>query len=77
MSAASTRFTSARSSCVRRSGDVSTTMFFPRAVDKKTEVRSRLLAGFVDWQIWQLHPKIGTPVLVPDPKMVSVFILLS
>jgi len=43
-------------------------IFLPSFSCNKTEVRSRLLAGFGELQTRQLHPIIGTPVLVPDPK---------
>jgi zinc protease len=46
----------------------------PDEVVIKADVRRRLLRVSFDWQTWQLHPKIGTPVLVPEPNIVSLFI---
>ena len=37
------------------------------------EVRNLLFLRSFDWQTWQLHPKIGTPVLVPEPNIVILF----
>lgn len=38
-----------------------------------TEDRKRLFRTSVDWQTGHLQPKIGTPVLVPEPNIVTLF----
>ena len=49
-------------------------IFFPEWVRIKAEVRKRLFLWSGDLQTAHLHPKMGTPVLVPEPKIVILFI---
>ena len=48
------------------------TRIFPSLHDIRIEARVLLLRGSVDVQTAQSHPMSGTPVEVPDPRMVIV-----
>lgn len=40
-------------------------------------VLSLLFLGLLDWHTWHSQPGIGMPVLVPDPKMRTLFVIAS
>src|SRR5579863_48964 len=67
---ASSRSIFARSACCRKSGVVSMTTFCsPR--DSKIEGRNRLSWGSAEVQTLQWHASEGTPIEVPEPRIVT------
>lgn len=64
-----------RKACDRKSGEVSMTTLRPPA-ESRIEHRVRRSRGFSEWQTEQLHPSVGTPMDVPEPRTVrrSAFI---
>src|SRR3954471_159341 len=67
----SSRLTFASSSCCLRSGPQSTRMRFP-ALSTKIDVLSRALRGSSGSQRPQSFPIFGTPVDVPQPRILSL-----
>src|SRR5215510_8361033 len=59
-----------RSACWRKSGVVSITTCCPLR-DKSTEGRRRLSRGSAEVQTRQWQPREGTPMEVPEPRIVS------
>ena len=58
------------SACCRKSGVVSMTTVCP-SYSTTTDGRSRESRGSSEVQTLQSHPRVGTPMLVPDPRTVS------
>ena len=58
-----------RSACWRKSGVVSMTTFCPLR-ESSREGRSRLSRGSFELQTRQWQPSVGTPMDVPDPRIV-------